>query len=219
MEKGEMEEIKRHFGVVAEGLRSEVRQVAEGVTNLNEKLDREMTALCHEMKAEFNLELSMKLLPDKSVPFLFKKNQCTGHFVRMGGGQQMFEARLVSQGCVGPDCRDDDPPTASGVKHTKAFVGCEDDPLLLTGDTIDFRILSSELFELLNIQNVMAQAPEQVGGCGRDTLIDQETHAEALSLKSVRAVAESFVDIFRCEMRKPVENVPDRIAVGQVIKD
>lgn len=30
MEKGEMEEIKRHFGVVAEGLRTEIRQVAEG---------------------------------------------------------------------------------------------------------------------------------------------------------------------------------------------
>ena len=30
MEKGEIEEIKRYFGVVAEGLRSEIRQVAEG---------------------------------------------------------------------------------------------------------------------------------------------------------------------------------------------
>ena len=42
MEKGEMEEIKRHFGVVAEGLRSDIQQVAEGVTNLNEKLDRQI---------------------------------------------------------------------------------------------------------------------------------------------------------------------------------
>jgi hypothetical protein len=30
MEKGEIEEIRRYFGVVAEGLRSEIRQVAEG---------------------------------------------------------------------------------------------------------------------------------------------------------------------------------------------
>lgn len=30
MEKGEIEEIKRYFGVVAEGLRSDIRQVAEG---------------------------------------------------------------------------------------------------------------------------------------------------------------------------------------------
>jgi predicted nuclease with TOPRIM domain len=42
VEKGEMEEIKRHFGVVAEGLRSDIQQVAEGVTNLNEKLDRQI---------------------------------------------------------------------------------------------------------------------------------------------------------------------------------
>jgi len=39
------EETKRHFGVVAEGLRSEIQQVAEGVVNLNEKFDREMTSL------------------------------------------------------------------------------------------------------------------------------------------------------------------------------
>ena len=30
MNKEEMEEIKRYFGVVAEGLRNEIRQVAEG---------------------------------------------------------------------------------------------------------------------------------------------------------------------------------------------
>lgn len=48
MEKGEMEEIKRHFGVVAEGLRSDIQQVAEGVVNLNEKFDREMTSLREE---------------------------------------------------------------------------------------------------------------------------------------------------------------------------
>ncbi len=30
MEKGEIEEIKRYFEVVAEGLRSEIRQAAEG---------------------------------------------------------------------------------------------------------------------------------------------------------------------------------------------
>ena len=30
MNPDEMDEIKRHFGVVAEGLRTEIRQVAEG---------------------------------------------------------------------------------------------------------------------------------------------------------------------------------------------
>ena len=59
MEKGEMEEIKRHFGVVAEGLRTEIQQVAEGVVNLNEKFDREIGALRHEMKTEFNEVKSM----------------------------------------------------------------------------------------------------------------------------------------------------------------
>lgn len=34
------EETKRHFGVIAEGLRSEIRQVAEGVVNVNERLER-----------------------------------------------------------------------------------------------------------------------------------------------------------------------------------
>lgn len=53
MNQNEMEEIKRHFGVVAEGLRNEIRQVAEGVINLNEKFDREISAFRHEVKEEF----------------------------------------------------------------------------------------------------------------------------------------------------------------------
>ena len=50
MEKGEMEEIKRHFGVVAEGLSSEIRQVAEGVANVDEKLDRFRQEVAEEFK-------------------------------------------------------------------------------------------------------------------------------------------------------------------------
>lgn len=137
----------------------------------------------------------------------------------MGRGQKMFEAGFVSHGSVGPDCGDDDPTAAGGVKRAKAFVGCEDDPFLLTGDTIDFGILSSETSELFNVQNVVAQVPEQLNGRGRDTLINQETHAEALSLKNVRAVTKSFVEIFRSQMRKLIEDAFDRVAVGQVIKD
>lgn len=44
MEKGEIEEIKRYFGEVAEGLRSEIRQVAEGhevIRNENQTLREE----------------------------------------------------------------------------------------------------------------------------------------------------------------------------------
>ena len=74
----------------------------------------------------------------------------------MGSGEQRFNAGFISHGGVGPDRGDDDPTASSGVKHTKAFVGCDDDTLLLTGDTIDFEILSSEAFKLLNIQNVVA---------------------------------------------------------------
>ncbi len=36
----QMNEIKRHFDVVSEGLRAEIRQVAEGVVNVDEKLER-----------------------------------------------------------------------------------------------------------------------------------------------------------------------------------
>jgi hypothetical protein len=36
----QMNEIKRHSDVVSEGLRVEIRQVAEGVVNVDEKLER-----------------------------------------------------------------------------------------------------------------------------------------------------------------------------------
>ena len=53
MNAEQMDEIKRHFDVVAEGLRSEIRQVAEGVANVDEKLEREISALSQEMRTEF----------------------------------------------------------------------------------------------------------------------------------------------------------------------
>jgi hypothetical protein len=40
MTSEDREDIKRHFGVVVEGLRSEIQQVAEGVTANGEALDR-----------------------------------------------------------------------------------------------------------------------------------------------------------------------------------
>jgi hypothetical protein len=40
MDETQVEEIKRHFGVVAEELRSEVRAVAEGVGRVDERLER-----------------------------------------------------------------------------------------------------------------------------------------------------------------------------------
>lgn len=50
MNREEMEEIKRYFGVVAEGLERKVQQVAEGVTNLDEKLERFRQEVAHEFK-------------------------------------------------------------------------------------------------------------------------------------------------------------------------
>ncbi len=40
MDRETAEEIKRHFNVVAEDLRSEIRAVAEGVAGTSERLDR-----------------------------------------------------------------------------------------------------------------------------------------------------------------------------------
>ncbi|MFQ5544328.1 MAG: hypothetical protein ACE5FY_08275 [Nitrospiria bacterium] len=40
MNDEQMEELKRYFGVVAEGLENKIQLVAEGVANLNEKLAR-----------------------------------------------------------------------------------------------------------------------------------------------------------------------------------
>lgn len=45
----EIDEIKRHFSVVAEGLRSDIRQVADGV----EGIRFEFSALKDEVKQEF----------------------------------------------------------------------------------------------------------------------------------------------------------------------
>ena len=40
MDRETVEEITRHFNVVAESLRSEIRTVAEGFVSTNERLDR-----------------------------------------------------------------------------------------------------------------------------------------------------------------------------------
>jgi len=50
MENRQVEEIKRHFSVVAEGLRDEIRLIAEGVVNLDGKFEREMTESRKENK-------------------------------------------------------------------------------------------------------------------------------------------------------------------------
>jgi uncharacterized protein involved in exopolysaccharide biosynthesis len=67
MEKGEMEEIKRHFGVVVEGLRTEIRQVAEGhqvirneIQELREQNAREHKEILSAIKFSY-AELDQRL--------------------------------------------------------------------------------------------------------------------------------------------------------------
>ncbi len=55
MEKSEVEEIKRHFSVVAEGLEYKIQLLAEGITNVDEKLER----FRQEVKEEFKEAKSM----------------------------------------------------------------------------------------------------------------------------------------------------------------
>lgn len=49
MDQESVEEIKRHFSVVAESLRSEIRAVAEGQGATNERIDRLESRLLHEI--------------------------------------------------------------------------------------------------------------------------------------------------------------------------
>jgi ubiquinone biosynthesis protein UbiJ len=49
MDRDTADEIKRHFNVVAEALRSDVRAVADAVTATNERLDRLEAKLAEEL--------------------------------------------------------------------------------------------------------------------------------------------------------------------------
>jgi uncharacterized protein YceH (UPF0502 family) len=53
MDRETVEEIKRHFGIVVEGVRDEVRGVAEGVGTLREEIHRELNGVRSEMAQEF----------------------------------------------------------------------------------------------------------------------------------------------------------------------
>ena len=58
MDRETADEIKWHFSVVAEGLRSEIRTVAEGLVGTNEKIDRleaRITEELNEIKAMIRL--------------------------------------------------------------------------------------------------------------------------------------------------------------------
>jgi len=44
-------------------------------------------------------------------------------------------------------------------------------------------------------------------------------HTQALLLKSDRPVTKSFANVFRCQVGKLVQNVFDRVAIGEIIED
>jgi hypothetical protein len=61
MNAEQMEEIKRHFGVVAESLRSDIRQIAEGHATIRHELQehrREIRDEFKEMRALMRLSFS-----------------------------------------------------------------------------------------------------------------------------------------------------------------
>jgi hypothetical protein len=53
MEREAVEEIKRHFGVVTEGLRADIRLLAEGHQVLREEFKRELQEFRREVRTEF----------------------------------------------------------------------------------------------------------------------------------------------------------------------
>jgi hypothetical protein len=53
MNSAEVDEVKRHFSIVAEGLSSEIRLVADAVAAVDQKLDREIATLRTEMNEQF----------------------------------------------------------------------------------------------------------------------------------------------------------------------
>lgn len=54
MDSETIDEIKRHFGIVAEDLRSEIRAVAEGQVALRDELTRDLFEFRQEVRAEFD---------------------------------------------------------------------------------------------------------------------------------------------------------------------
>jgi chromosome segregation ATPase len=53
MDSADIAEIKRHFGVVAEGLESRIQQLADGLAHLDEKVERRFDALETRMNEQF----------------------------------------------------------------------------------------------------------------------------------------------------------------------
>ena len=69
MNAEQMEEIKRHFGVVAEALRSDIRQIAEGHATIRHELQEHREEIRDEFKEmRALLRLSFSQLDSASTP-------------------------------------------------------------------------------------------------------------------------------------------------------
>jgi hypothetical protein len=66
MTHDEMEEVKRHFGVVADGLRSDIRLVAEGHSALDRKLDETRQEIRQEL-ADFRKDVQIEFRELRSL--------------------------------------------------------------------------------------------------------------------------------------------------------
>ena len=65
----QMEEIKRHFGVVAEALRSDIRQIAEGHATIRHELQEHRGEIRDEFKEmRALLRLSFSQFDQRSTP-------------------------------------------------------------------------------------------------------------------------------------------------------
>lgn len=74
------------------------------------------------------------------------------------------------------------------VEFPKALVRGEDRPVFFTGNAVNFQIRNSEAVHPFDVQDIMTKLSEQFCCAGRDTLIDQESHAGALSREMLKKV-------------------------------
>jgi predicted nucleic acid-binding Zn-ribbon protein len=88
MRHEEMEEIKRHFGVVAESLRSDIQQIAEGHAVLRHELQSQREEMRDEFKETTSLiNLSFTQLDQRIHSLQSDVSSLKSHVDRLESGQ------------------------------------------------------------------------------------------------------------------------------------
>lgn len=88
MSNEEMEEIKRHFGVVAESLRSDIRQIAEGHAVIRHELESRREEVRDEFKETRALmKLSFSQLDQRIDTLESDVSSLKSHVDRLESGQ------------------------------------------------------------------------------------------------------------------------------------